>query len=338
MSSTQKNFYSVLGVTDNAEMVVIRAAYKALMMVYHPDRFEGDKEEAIRKTKEINEAYTILIDPKRREEYSSENFTTRNQFEPDQEEKEPKIKVNNELEVGWSIAIQLVKGLDELYQKLHILSKDLAFTFKLEILETKLFDQAEAIAEKLEVEFIEKFFGKNKDIQKFSRWLLSQDRRDVAKEINKIVGASGNNIYAYDVIETIKIKYQLNYFQPEPVNEYHANYNLGDILHDDGIIFYVNDTGRHGLAAQAEDLPNKATWHEAKKISSTNPKEWHLPTKAELKLLYEQRDLVGGFSNQLYWSSSESNSFDAWFQNFYTGDQLNGNKNLTHRVRSIRSF
>ena len=57
MSSTEKDFYRVLGVIDSAEMVVIRAAYKALMMVYHPDRFEGDKEEAIRKTKEINEAY-----------------------------------------------------------------------------------------------------------------------------------------------------------------------------------------------------------------------------------------------------------------------------------------
>ena len=53
MSSTEKDFYRVLGVIDSAEMVVIRAAYKALMMVYHPDRYEGDKEEAIRKTKEI---------------------------------------------------------------------------------------------------------------------------------------------------------------------------------------------------------------------------------------------------------------------------------------------
>ena len=53
MNSTQKDFYRVLGVTHNAEMVVIKAAYKALMMVYHPDRYEGDTEEAIKKTKEI---------------------------------------------------------------------------------------------------------------------------------------------------------------------------------------------------------------------------------------------------------------------------------------------
>jgi len=32
-------------------MVVIKAAYKALMMIYHPDRYEGDKDEAIKKNK-----------------------------------------------------------------------------------------------------------------------------------------------------------------------------------------------------------------------------------------------------------------------------------------------
>ncbi|MFI3179397.1 MAG: DnaJ domain-containing protein [Methylococcaceae bacterium] len=338
MSSTEKDFYRVLGVIDSAEMVVIRAAYKALMMVYHPDRYEGDKEEAIRKTKEINEAYAVLIDPKRREKYATEQPVTKNQFEPNLEEVELKNTVNNELEAGWLIAIALVQGLDDLYQKLHALSPDLAFTFKLEIIESKLFDQAESIADRLEIEFIEKFFGKNKNIQQFSRWLLSQEKREAAKEVNKIVAVSGSNIDAYDVIKTIKIKYQLNYFQPEPINQPSSNYKLGDILQDNGIVFYLDESGRHGLAARAEDMPYKATWHEAKQLNATHKLDWHLPTKEELQLLYEHRNFVGGFSNHLYWSSTESNSFNAWFQNFFTGHQLNSNKNLTHRVRTVRSF
>ena len=48
MSTSQKDFYRILGVTDNAEMAVVKAAYKALMMIYHPDRYDGDREEAIK--------------------------------------------------------------------------------------------------------------------------------------------------------------------------------------------------------------------------------------------------------------------------------------------------
>ena len=335
MSATQKDFYRTLGVTDSAEVVVIKAAYKALMMVYHPDRFEGDKEEAIRKTKEINEAYSILIDPEKRKRYASEQSTTKNQYEPEQEE--IITNGNNELEAGWLVAVELVKGLDDLYQNLNTLSKDLAFTFKLEILETKRFDQATAIAEHFEADFIEKYFGKNKDIQKFSRWLLSQKNRSAAKEINKLVAVSGSNLNAYDVIESIKRKYYLNYYQPEPVAENFSSYKVGDILHDNGIVFYIDQTG-HGLIAHQEDSSIKATWHEAKELTGTKPKDWHLPNKEELKLLYEHRHLVGGFANHLYWSSTESDRFNAWFQNFCTGHQLNSNKNLTHRVRTVRAF
>ena len=73
-------------------------------------------------------------------------------------------------------------------------------------------------------------------------------------------------------------------------------------------------------------------------LNATHKLDWHLPNKEELQLLYEHRNFVGGFSNHLYWSSTESNSFNAWFQNFFTGHQLNSNKNLTHRVRTVRSF
>ncbi|MGZ8946365.1 MAG: DnaJ domain-containing protein [Methylococcaceae bacterium] len=53
MNATQKDFYRILGVIDSAELAVIKAAYKALMMIYHPDRYSGNKEEAIKKSKEI---------------------------------------------------------------------------------------------------------------------------------------------------------------------------------------------------------------------------------------------------------------------------------------------
>jgi curved DNA-binding protein CbpA len=75
MSSVQKDFYSILGVQDTAESVVIRAAYKALMMIYHPDKYPGDKQKAIKMSKDINEAYAVLIDPQKRKKHDAQRLS-----------------------------------------------------------------------------------------------------------------------------------------------------------------------------------------------------------------------------------------------------------------------
>lgn len=340
MSSTQKDFYNILGVTESAETAVIKAAYKALMMIYHPDRYDGDRETAIKKTKELNEAYSTLIDPDKRKAYvkteSGFNATEKEPTETNQ--KNTTSDKASDSDSGWLIAIELVEGLDSLYQSLNILSKDLSASFKQELLENKRFTEAKDIAEKLEVEFIEKFFGKNKDIQNFSRWLLSNDKRNAAQEINKIVAQSAGHLIASDVIRTIMVKHQLSGYDIPVSTEKRTVYKLGDILPDDGIVFYIDKTGQHGLAASRDDLSIQATWLEAIALAGTTSYLWHLPSRKELELLHAQKELVGGFSNHLYWSSTESDSFNAWFQNFYIGEQFTGNKNLSHRVRTVRAF
>ena len=340
MSTSQKDFYRILGVTDNAEMAVVKAAYKALMMIYHPDRYDGDREEAIKKTKEINEAYTVLIDPDKRRHYTKSQFGFKASYEQvtEPEQTNTSSEKSNDLESGWLIAVELVEGLDELYQNLNILSKDLSFSFKQEILQSKQFSDAKSIAEQLETEFIEKFFGKNQDIQNFSRWLLSNEKRDAAKEINKIVAQSAGHLVASEVIRNIIIKHQISGYEIPVSTEKKTAYKVGDRLPDEGIVFYVDTTGFHGLAASQEDLSAQTTWHDAKNRSGKNHHDWRLPTRTELEMLYTKKDLIGGFSNQLYWSGTESDSFNAWFQNFYMGEQFTGNKNLTHRVRTVRAF
>jgi len=42
------NHYSTLGLTPQAEPVVIKAAYRALAQHYHPDRFEGSVDQGLR--------------------------------------------------------------------------------------------------------------------------------------------------------------------------------------------------------------------------------------------------------------------------------------------------
>lgn len=62
-----KNYYDILGVTKDASKDDIKKAFRNLAHKYHPDKKDGDE----KKFKEVNEAYTILSDDKKRAEYDS---------------------------------------------------------------------------------------------------------------------------------------------------------------------------------------------------------------------------------------------------------------------------
>jgi len=64
---TQSDPYLVLGVSTTSEDVVIRAAFKALMLKYHPDT--NISPSATTRAASINEAFSILGDPLRRAAY-----------------------------------------------------------------------------------------------------------------------------------------------------------------------------------------------------------------------------------------------------------------------------
>ena len=66
-----KNFYHILGLSlePPPEQQLIEAAYRALVKLYHPDVYKGDKKSLKRKISEINEAYDTLSDNKKREDY-----------------------------------------------------------------------------------------------------------------------------------------------------------------------------------------------------------------------------------------------------------------------------
>ncbi len=63
-----KDYYAILGVRPDATQEEIKQAYRKLALKYHPDRNRGNKE-AEEKFKEINEAYQVLSDPKKRAQY-----------------------------------------------------------------------------------------------------------------------------------------------------------------------------------------------------------------------------------------------------------------------------
>lgn len=66
----KRDYYEILGVDRNATPKAIKEAYRRLAFQYHPDRNRGNPS-AVEKMKEINEAYVVLSDPKKRRDYDT---------------------------------------------------------------------------------------------------------------------------------------------------------------------------------------------------------------------------------------------------------------------------
>ncbi len=64
------DYYKILGVSKDASKEDIKKAYRKLALKYHPDRTKGDKK-AEEKFKQISEAYAVLSDKEKRQQYDT---------------------------------------------------------------------------------------------------------------------------------------------------------------------------------------------------------------------------------------------------------------------------
>jgi len=86
------------------------------------------------------------------------------------------------------------------------------------------------------------------------------------------------------------------------------------------------------------------TWGDtASNIPDSVYSDWYLPSLNELNELYLNQAAIGGFSNNYYWSSTESDSTattttNAWFQYFAFGFQYDLSKSRLNHVRAVRTF
>ncbi|MCP4001692.1 MAG: DUF1566 domain-containing protein [Gammaproteobacteria bacterium] len=155
-----------------------------------------------------------------------------------------------------------------------------------------------------------------------------------------------------------------------------VRYAIGDAGPAGGVVFHVSGGGLHGLEAALADQDggSGAPWGcpgteisgadgiavgtgarntsdilagcsetgtaaalaDAYTLGGYN--DWFLPSKEELNLLYQQRNVVGGFASLSYWSSTEYASGLAWLQQFSYDSQNNPSKVNALRVRAVRAF
>ena len=69
----KRDYYEVLGVSKDASEDEIKKAYRKIAIKYHPDR-NPDNKEAEEKFKEAAEAYDVLHDPQKRQQYDQFGF------------------------------------------------------------------------------------------------------------------------------------------------------------------------------------------------------------------------------------------------------------------------
>ena len=68
MKTHTKDYYLILGVSEQASEVEIKKTYRKLALEHHPDRNPNDPKSEER-FKDITEAYGVLMDPAKRKEY-----------------------------------------------------------------------------------------------------------------------------------------------------------------------------------------------------------------------------------------------------------------------------
>ena len=76
----EESYYELLQVSENADQEIIQAAYRRLVLRYHPDR--SSEPDAAEMTQRLNNAYAILSDLARRAAYNMQLGASRTAPQP----------------------------------------------------------------------------------------------------------------------------------------------------------------------------------------------------------------------------------------------------------------
>jgi curved DNA-binding protein CbpA len=189
-----KDYYRILGVLDDAEDIIIRAAYKALAQRYHPDKWKGNSDESHRRMIDINEAYSVLSDNEKRRKYDEEYFKNRARDESSEEEDADEYNFISEEIEAWAMALDFFPLIKSEYEELAKISLILANTFRAILVEKQAFKNSDQLKRSLENDYLRRYYGENKRIQQFAKDLLENGHKKAAIKVNKIVRLLGQSL------------------------------------------------------------------------------------------------------------------------------------------------
>ena len=180
--------------------------------------------------------------------------------------------------------------------------------------------------------------GKAKEIS------LGEDFGDVAVKVNGVLVEvhTDGSILAY-TNGNVKVCPVANddgktALSPEP--------KVGDKMPDGTVFAGISPDTNKPMYATPTDASLTMKFNEAQeyaaKLDAHGHKDWRVPTKAELNVLFNNRAAIGGFDVSgsypagWYWSASPGNKWDAWGQRFSGGYQNRHDKDSHSAVRCVR--
>ena len=151
-----------------------------------------------------------------------------------------------------------------------------------------------------------------------------EESRESLKEARQVPAAAGRNAQASAIDATAQ--------------------KIGDEM-PDGTILAGHFEGKPIYITPA-DAPGTYTFNEAAKYASRlnahGRHDWHVPTKGELNVLFQNRAAIGGFNTSAlrpagwYWSSSPFIYGFGWAQRFSDGHQSNYFRLIDSSLRCVR--
>ena len=189
--NTDKDYYAVLGVQSSVDPAALAAAYRMLLKRFHPDVYAGPKALAEQVTKEINEAYGVLSDPKSRRAYDEDRVLQSGPFDrtDDAEQGLP-------LEQAWRAVVAWQPEAEEHRAQLLLLSPELAASYQRRLVAAAGGGLSPSdLAARLKADFLARHFSRNRVVQDFVLDALNEGRRDVAQEVSHTVKRFGPPVY-----------------------------------------------------------------------------------------------------------------------------------------------
>ncbi|GIX50866.1 J domain-containing protein [Sphaerotilus sulfidivorans] len=191
--------YQVLGLARHAEAAVVKAAYRALVSLYHPDR--NPAPDAIERIQRINIAHDVLSDPARRLAYDATLADVTPPPAADTDDGADTIAER------WKIASNFFPEIGRHHARLERLSAHLADEFQRHLLQRQQYADAAAIADRLRIEFLGRHFGTDEAVLAYAEQLLLAREVEAVRFVSQIVSVLGRSVDADSVREKVSQRF-----------------------------------------------------------------------------------------------------------------------------------